>query len=172
LEALSLVSGVLPEVTLSLVGDGPERQRLQARIDELDLAHHAILEGTVDHVQDRLRKASILWMLSPSEGLPMAALEAMAVGTPVVGYDVAGTRDAVVNGRTGFLVPYGRIDEVARRTVALLQDERLFRRCSEECVRWVRHSFSLEKMLQGHERVIARLLEGATDSLPSRQRGG
>ena len=75
--------------------------------------------GLREDVPDLMSAAHVFWQLSESEGLPMVVLEAMAAGLPVVGFDVRGTRDIVVDGETGYLVPFGDIQSVATNDTSL-----------------------------------------------------
>ncbi len=90
-----------------IAGDGPERARLEAQAAGLPVT----FLGWRDDVADLLRAADGLVLPSFHEGLPLAVLEGMAAGLPVLATAVAGTPEAVVHGETGFLVPPG--DEAA-----------------------------------------------------------
>lgn len=95
-----------PSAALIIAGSGPLRAELEARIEALKLEGHAILLG-VRHDVPRLLAASDIFVSSSHwEGLPVAVLEAMAVGLPVVATDVGEASRVVVNG-TGFTIPLG-----------------------------------------------------------------
>ena len=98
---------------LRIVGEGPERERLAARIAALGLADRATLCGARAHHQLPLEYASAQVVVVPSvtdatgdrDGLPNVVLEAMASGRPVVASDAGAIASAVHHGRTGLLVP-------------------------------------------------------------------
>jgi len=87
---------------------------------------------------------------SPKEGWGVTTIEGNACGSPVVASDAPGLRDAVRDGETGFLFPYGDVEALVERTRRLLVDEELRRRFSEAAVRWAgrfRWERSAEKTL-------------------------
>jgi glycosyltransferase involved in cell wall biosynthesis len=92
--------------TLTLVGDGRDRERLQALADSLGVAHAVKFAGRVSE-SEKLRildRSDVLIGTSVREGWGLTITEAAARGTPAVVYDVPGFRDAVVPGRTGLHV--------------------------------------------------------------------
>jgi glycosyltransferase involved in cell wall biosynthesis len=102
LEALARVEGV----ALTVVGDGPERARLEAHADALGLGGRVRFVGALarEGVWRALGDADALLLASAYEGLPHVAIEALAVGTPVVAPDTAWAREVVDDGETGVLV--------------------------------------------------------------------
>ncbi len=107
LAALALLKGwkTLSPLTL-IVGDGPDRQRLEAQAKDLGLdEEHLRFLGTRDDVPVLLGAADFLVMSSLWEGLPYVLLEAMAAGVPIVATDVGGNREVVEDRVTGRLVP-------------------------------------------------------------------
>jgi glycosyltransferase involved in cell wall biosynthesis len=112
-----------PQARLLLVGDGIERDALQARVGELGLSEHVIFAGTRTDVSRIIRASSLVILPSEHEALPTTLIEAAACGRPVVASDIDGIPEVVVDGETGLLVPVG--DEVALsdRVTALLDDE-------------------------------------------------
>ncbi len=110
-----------------LVGDGPERPSVEDLAHKLGLGEYVRFMGARDHeeVCEILRLADIFVLASQWEGMPMAVLEAMAAGLPVVATDVGGTRELVVEGETGFLISPGDAQGLADRVARLLGDPEL-----------------------------------------------
>ena len=104
LEAARLLSAELPALTWVMAGAGSARAALEARIAALGLASRVRLLGQVDDVPSLLREATVAVLPSLSEGLGTAALEAMAVGVPVVGSAVGGLAELLSDG-AGIAVP-------------------------------------------------------------------
>lgn len=90
-----------------IVGEGPERPALERRISELGLEHRVHLPGYIEDARRVLSDADLLVLPSHSEGLPNAALEALAMAVPVLATRVGGTPEVIVDGETGCLVPPG-----------------------------------------------------------------
>jgi glycosyltransferase involved in cell wall biosynthesis len=92
-------------VQLLIVGDGPERGRIERAIRDLDLGDRITLPGHVQDVRPYYRQADVLAISSVSEGSPNVLLEAMAAGVPVVATSVGGIPEIVADKETGLLVP-------------------------------------------------------------------
>ena len=105
------------------------------------------LTGRVSNVAEYLSASDVLLSTSSREGLPRSVMEAMAEGLPVVAYDIRGCNDLVVDGETGFLVPFGDVHGLADKLAWLAQhpDER--HRMGEAGRKRIEETFSLEAVL-------------------------
>ena len=103
LHAFELVARSLPEARAVLVGDGPERSRLEKLASELGIAERVEFRGEVADVRPHLADARVVALTSAHEGTPNALLEAMAMARPVVATPVGGVPDLVRNGVDGWL---------------------------------------------------------------------
>ena len=104
----------IPNLTLTIVGDGPDREALRTQIAANDAASFITLAGRLDHgdLIDLYRRTWLLTGTSLAEGWGMTITEAGACGTPSVVIDNAGHRDATVNGVTGIVSPtFDRFEE-------------------------------------------------------------
>lgn len=124
IDAMPAVRAALPAARLLLAGSGELRGDLAARVGELGLGDAVDLLGRRDDVPVLLRAADVYVMPSLWEGLSIALLEAAAAGAAIVASDIAGMRDAVVDGETGALVPAGDSDALAAALAGLLRDPR------------------------------------------------
>lgn len=152
LEALRL----LPDADLVVIGDGPERRRLQESADRLGVGGRVSFLGErpLDEVRQWMRRA---WLLAaPSvtardgdaEGLPTVICEAAAVGLPVVASAHPGMTEAVVDGETGFLVPEGDVPALASAIGELLGNPSLRERMASDARRFAENSFSRGRQLE------------------------
>lgn len=118
---------------LAIVGDGPERQALEALVADRGLGAAIRFHGALDEtsVAAVLRQSSVLVVPSFSEGLPVVIMEAMASGLPVVASAVDGIPELVRDGETGTLVPPGDPERLADAILTLLHDPALARRMVE-----------------------------------------
>ncbi|HEX6144664.1 MAG TPA: glycosyltransferase family 4 protein [Geminicoccaceae bacterium] len=105
--ALEILAGLDdPEIRLVVVGDGPLRAAMVARARALRVQDRVVMRGALARPEalDVLAGADLMLLPSRSEGLPLAPIEAMAVGVPVVAARVGGVPEAILDGRTGLLV--------------------------------------------------------------------
>jgi L-malate glycosyltransferase len=94
-----------PDARLVLVGEGPERGRIEELVARHQLAPHVRLLGLRSDVARLLSAADLFLLTSVSEGIPLAVIEAMAAGLPVVATRVGGVEEVVQDGATGLLAP-------------------------------------------------------------------
>lgn len=116
----------LPRAAHLFVGDGPMRSQMEREVSSIGLDGRIHLLGARSDVPDLLEAADVLLFASRPdgmEGMPAAAIEAGMVGTPTVGYDVAGLGEVVLDRTTGRLVPWGEEDALATAMVDLLGDD-------------------------------------------------
>jgi L-malate glycosyltransferase len=103
IDALALLGE--PGATLTILGDGPGRPALEARIRAAGLAGRVRLPGHTADIRTFLAESDVYVQSSVREGLSNALLSAMAAGLTVVATDVGGTAEAILEGETGILVP-------------------------------------------------------------------
>jgi len=129
-------------IRLMIVGDGPERTRLERAILELNLQDRVSLPGHVRDVRPYYRMADVLAISSISEGSPNVLLEAMAAGLPVVATAVGGIPEIVTDGDTGLLVGPRQVHKMALSIDRLLSDPGLAHTLARNASRLIltRHS--------------------------------
>ncbi len=98
--AFPLVKKRCPEAKLAILGEGPERDSLQAQIDKLALSQDVRLEGFVENPYEYYSKAHVFVQTSLWEGFGYVLVEAMACGTPVVAYDSKGAMREILEDAT------------------------------------------------------------------------
>lgn len=116
------------EVSLTVCGEGVERQNLEALVEGLSLDVAVKMLGQISDVPDRFSTSSFSLITSTSEGLSLAIIESMAAGCIPISYDLAyGPRDIITHRVNGYIVPYGDIDALAdqiREFAALPESDR------------------------------------------------
>ncbi len=124
LEALSFLKGELPRLRGTLIGDGPERARLEQDAADLGLRDVVDFAGyrSQSEVARALKVTDALVLPSFAEGVPVVLMEAMAAGRPVITTGVAGVSELVEHGKSGFLVPPGDAQRLAQAIRAVLAD--------------------------------------------------
>jgi glycosyltransferase involved in cell wall biosynthesis len=130
--ALEAVARV-PDVTLAVAGDGPDREALERRAHELGLDGRVRFLGAVprDRVLRLFRAADASLLSSSWENLPHTVLEALAVGSPVISTAVGGVPEVVRDGENGLLVPPGDAGALAEAIRRFFGDGELRRRLAE-----------------------------------------
>ena len=112
-------------VRLMILGEGEERSRLEALIDELGLTEDVALPGFRDNAMAYMAGSALFVLSSAWEGLPTVLIEALAAGTPVVSTDCpSGPKEILQEGRLGALVPVGDATALARAMVSALDRPR------------------------------------------------
>lgn len=138
-------------VRLVVAGDGPLRSELEAAAASAGLEQPFIGALPYEQVWDLYRRASVFCLpcviasTGDRDGLPTSVLEAMALGIPVVTTAVNGLADAVLDHKTGMIVPEHDADALADALRRVLEDDALATRLAEEGRRHVERSFSLEQ---------------------------
>jgi glycosyltransferase involved in cell wall biosynthesis len=157
LEAIAATEGV----TLDVVGDGPERARLETCARELDLDDRVTFAGPVpqEEVMRRLAGADALLLASDYEGLPHAAIEALAWGVPLIAPPVGGTGDALRDERTGLVVEDVTAPAFSRALTRLRDDPDLRRRLSRGARRSAA-GWRIERTVDQVENLLARARAG------------
>jgi glycosyltransferase involved in cell wall biosynthesis len=122
LEAAKIVLGSDPSVRFTIAGTGPLEDELKAKIRELRVEPYVKMAGFVSDVPGFLANLDVYVLSSDYEGLPLAVLEAMAAGLPVVSTAVGGVPEAVVDGLNGILVPPRQPKALAQAIMRLLVD--------------------------------------------------
>ena len=125
IKAAAIVTKSYSKVQFLIIGDGSLRPECERLINELNLKDKFFLLGFRNDVPRILPILTITAMSSLWEGLPLAFLESMSAGKPIVANDIDGASDVVVNGETGFLVAPHQPQEMAERILTLLNDEAL-----------------------------------------------
>jgi N-acetyl-alpha-D-glucosaminyl L-malate synthase BshA len=146
-------------VRLVFVGDGPDRPRAAQRADELGIGDRVSFLGKHASVSELLACADLFLLPSESESFGLAALEAMACGTPVVGSAAGGLPEVVADGGAGYLLPVGAVEEMADAALELLSDEERWKAASS-CARNIAlERFRAEEIVPRYEAFYARVLE-------------
>jgi glycosyltransferase involved in cell wall biosynthesis len=146
-----------PGAGFVFAGDGPMRRRLERDVERAGLASVFSFVGLVDNVPEVMRNAAVLVRPSTLEGMPLAVLEAMATGLPVVATRVGGTPEVVRDGETGFLFEPGDHVALARSVSRLLADRPLAEAMGAAGrVAAIRHSW--ESVVTATEAVYAEAL--------------
>jgi phenylacetate-CoA ligase len=158
LEAMSIVVQDLPRARARILGDGPERTRLEKLALQLGLQEQVEFMGKVGDVRPSLRSCHVACLSSDSEGFPNALLEAMAMGRPVVSTAVGGVPELVRTGVDGLLTGT-EAGEIATALLVVLADADKMRRMGANASARA-HEFTWARVTRETEAVYAALIAG------------
>jgi glycosyltransferase involved in cell wall biosynthesis len=145
-----------PRWSLVILGEGPERRRLEEEIHSRGLEGRVRLLGWVSDPSAVLRNCDAFVLSSRFEGFPNALLEAMALGLPAISVDCpSGPADIIRNEVDGLLVPFGDLPALAAAIRRLLSDEPLRHRLGAEAVHVVER-FSSERYFARWDAVLRK----------------
>lgn len=123
IDAFARTSAQRPEWSLTILGEGPERTRLEARARALGVSERVAMPGRVSNPLDHLVNGQAFVLSSRYEGFPNALLEAMACGLPVVAFDCPnGPAEAITHDRDGLLVPAADLPALAAAMGRVMDD--------------------------------------------------
>jgi glycosyltransferase involved in cell wall biosynthesis len=160
LEACRIVRDSLPDTWVLIVGSGPLRQAVLDKAASLHMADRVVLPGFRWDIPQVIRTFDVFALSSSEEGLCSTLLEVAASGCPIVAADAGGVNEAVVNGKTGIVVPVRSPLALAQAILRLARDPqeaRQFAACARERV--LRH-FTADAMTAGTLDVYRRVLSG------------
>jgi glycosyltransferase involved in cell wall biosynthesis len=143
LSAAKTIAAEVPNTRFAIAGEGSETLRLRELVRAGLLQDRVLFLGHRNDIYDVLRAFDILVLCSDHEGLPMALLEALSLGVPVVARDVGGISEALKDGVNGILVASANSVALAEACVRLLSDEALRRRLSEAAGKSIAEGFSV-----------------------------
>ena len=142
--------GLLPEayqkrITVTLVGDGKARPELESKAKELSSA--VIFTGSTKEVEKYLARANCFILFSKDEGLPISIIEGMRAGLPVIGTNIAGIPEQIIDGETGLLVD---VDEhqLAEKLKYLVDNMRLLPDMGQASYQLFKEKFTIDAMVK------------------------
>jgi glycosyltransferase involved in cell wall biosynthesis len=147
----------LPGARVAIAGRGAEEEPLRRLAAELGLADRVHLLGLRDDVETVFASADVFAQPSLSEGLPLAVLEAMAAGLPVVASRVGGIPEAVADGETGYLVPPADPAALAAALARVLEAEDRGSALAAAARARAAAEFSVEQMTERYRQLYAGL---------------
>lgn len=158
LAAVGELAGREDAPCLLLVGDGPERSKLEQKARELGLGQAVRFLGARGDVPRLLAASDLFALSSLSEGVSMALLEAMAAKLPVVATNVGGNPEVVLPGDTGLLVPPADPQALARGLAQILDDPTQAQAMGRAGAARVQERFSLEAMCRAYAELYRQAL--------------
>lgn len=151
------VRKVIPSKLL-LVGDGPDRHKIEMLCRELNTCMDIMFLGKVRATEQALALGDLFILPSESESFGLAALEAMATGMPVISTNTGGIPEVNIEGETGYLSNVGDIDQMAENSIKLLSDEKLYAEFSQNALNRAAQ-FDIKNVLPLYEDLYKEVIE-------------
>ncbi len=149
LKVVKLLKEKYPDLSfkVDIVGDGDARDPLENLAKELSVNEIVNFRGFVSEEEkaDTLSRAWVIINTSPKEGWGIVVMEAQASATPAVVFDSPGLREAVKDGETGFIVPFGDLEKMVEKIYMILSDSTLRMNLSQNARKWA-EEFELPKL--------------------------
>lgn len=161
LRAAAVVAKQQPKAQFVLVGEGRDRStlsQLQQLAETLGIAERVHFPGYRENLLPVYATFDVFVLSSRREGLPNSILEAMAMGLPVITTDVAGAKELVLDGQTGYVSSQGDVQGIAHALLRLADSEALRQRMGQAGRRRVEQEFSFTHRLQRIEELYAKVL--------------
>ncbi len=164
LKSLRLLHDRGVDAWLCMVGDGPDRERLERLANELGVVRRCLFPGYQTDVGRFYAAFDALLLPSVNEGTPVSAIESLAAERPVVATRVGGVPDVVDDGEDGYLVELGATDELADRLERLARDPDLRARFGQAGRERVLKRYAVDRLVEDVDALYRELLAAAEPS--------
>ncbi len=159
IEAFRRCATQLADWRLLLLGDGPERPRLQALIAQGGLEDRVVVAGNVSHPEDYYRASDLFVLSSEAEGLPNSLMEAMASGLPCIASRIGGATDLLQEEQSGLLVPAGDAAALALAINRIAGNPLLARKMGDNARRRIEDLCALPTVARRYKDLYVELLK-------------
>ena len=157
LKSFKIIHESIPS-KLVLVGDGPERTKMERLARKLDISEHVNFLGNLKSTKEVLNISDLFMLPSSSESFGLAALEALACGVPVIATNKGGIPEVVVHGKCGFLSNVGDYSEMSKNALSILSNEKTFADFKLNA-RQTAKKFDIQEILPIYEKIYKKSLE-------------
>jgi L-malate glycosyltransferase len=144
---------------LLLVGDGPEFSVVSNQVRDLGLSDDVLFLGKQDNVAELLSISDLKLLLSQKESFGLVLLEAMACGVPVIGTNIGGIPEVIVDGKTGYICEMGDIETISEKAITILSNPSLLEAMRIQSINHVYNNFKSEIILQDYLAVYESLIK-------------
>jgi len=158
IRAVAEVKKTLPEIRCHILGDGPERQKLEKLTKDLNLEKKIKFFGHVPYneIPQYLHEADIFVRPSRSEGMGNSFIEALAAGLPIIGTPVEGILDIIEDGKTGFFAKVSDFQDLANKIIFVLNNRQLADFTVKNGTVMISEKFSWDKIAESYRAIFSK----------------
>jgi L-malate glycosyltransferase len=157
LKAFKIINDSIPS-KLVLVGDGPERAKMERLSRELNISKDVNFLGNLKSTKEVLNISDLFMLPSSSESFGLAALEALACGVPVIATNKGGIPEVVEHGKSGYLSKVGDFKDMSKNAISILNDEKNHLEFKNNAIDSAK-KFDIHRILPLYERIYKKSLE-------------
>ena len=159
IQGLKIILKKNPNVCLKIIGDGTIKRSLIDQVKQYGIEEENInIMGRRKDAFEILSSSDLFWHLSLSEGMPLAIIEAMACGLPILGFNVNGVNELVVDGKNGYLIEYGDLENLANKTLELISENNLRETMSKRSKNNFNEKYTKKKMVMSYKEFLDNLI--------------
>lgn len=159
IRAFARITDEYPNWQLVIYGEGPLRAELETLVSSFNLQGRILLPGRTEKVVDELRKSKVFCFSSNFEGMSNAIIEAICVGLPIVSTNVSGASELIGEGKGGYIVPCGDVDQFAQALQKVMSDHGIQESMSEYNLKKA-SMFKLDIIVDQWEQLIKQVVQG------------
>ena len=160
IRSFSRVANEIPGISLLVIGDGPEKMSLEKLANDLGMSGRIAFTGFLPEAENYLPLFDLFVLPSRIEAMPIALMQAMAAGKPIVATDVGAVSELVKNNESALLVPPENEMVMAEAISRLLRDPGLSQKLGAVAKSRAEKEFSLDKMIEAYNKIYMNALEG------------
>lgn len=149
----------IKNIHLDLIGDGPNMSQIKNKVVEYGMVDRVRFWGMIDNVEEVLSNSDVFALISNYEGFPRSTLEAMRAGLPCIVSDVGGASEAIIEGKTGYVVPKGDVEAVRDKILTLVKDKNKRMEMGKAGKEHFQNNFTFEIMFNKTFEVYREVLE-------------
>jgi N-acetyl-alpha-D-glucosaminyl L-malate synthase BshA len=156
--AMAIIKKEVPDVSLMLIGDGPDRHSVEMLIKRLNLKSNIVLTGFRSDVAHLLRCSDVVVLCSETESAPLTLLEGMSCGLPVIATNVGGIPEIIQDGINGFLVPSKNPEAIAEKLLKLNANSELRKQLGTTARETVLKRYTADKVVDQYLKIFESIV--------------
>lgn len=146
------------KIACLVVGDGREKKKLLDYVNKNNLNEFIFFTGYVENVQKYLKLMDVLALPSTQESFPRVMIEAMAMGVPVIGSNVGGIPEAVINDKTGIIIPPRNSIAIIEAIMRFISEPGLAEKMGVYCEKYCEKNFDIKYNIEKTEKIYKSLI--------------